>query len=544
MDEYLDQVVDYHQATKHSFGRFARGPAYLDWETQPDPFRHYRGAAILELEKTCDSDSPPYDTAFAAGGVEPADLNRHTVSQLFFDSLAISAWKRAGNASWALRVNPSSGNLHPTESYLLSGPIDGLCKAPIVAHYSPRNHELEIRTEVPEELWRALTRHLPQGTVLIGLSSIHWREAWKYGERAFRYCQHDVGHALAAIGIAAAGLGWQTTLLDEAGTDQLARLLGLEDAQDAEREHPDCLLAVYPRGHDCGYLDLQEPALRTLSHLSWFGQPNVLSPSQVHWPWLDRVTQVTAKPPTDCVRMPAGRDRRGRALSEFPLSPYSLRRVIRKRRSAVAMDGQSSIGRDAFHKMLYRTLPWSRQQPFAILPWAPMVHLAVFVHRVQDLEPGLYVLLRDPGARASLQSEMWQDFAWDRLASSPGDLDLYHLASGDFRAIAKQLSCSQDIAADGCFSLSMIAAFEKPLQRYGPWFYQRLYWECGMIGQVLYLEAEAGGMRGTGIGCFFDDPVHQLLGLENLQYQSLYHFTIGFPIEDSRLTTLEAYPAT
>ena len=43
------------------------------------------------------------------------------------------------------------------------------------------------------------------GAILVGLSSIHWREAWKYGERAFRYCQHDVGHALAAIGIAAAG---------------------------------------------------------------------------------------------------------------------------------------------------------------------------------------------------------------------------------------------------------------------------------------------------------------------------------------------------
>jgi len=27
-----------------------------------------------------------------------------------------------------------------------------------------------------------------------------------------------------------------------------------------------------------------------------------------------------------------------------------------------------------------------------------------------------------------------------------------------------------------------------------------------MIGQVLYLEAEAQGVRATGIGCFFDDP--------------------------------------
>ena len=63
-----------------------------------------------------------------------------------------------------------------------------------------------------------------------------------------------------------------------------------------------------------------------------------------------------------------------------------------------------------------------------------------------------------------------------------------------------------------------------------------------MIGPVLYLEAEAAGVRATGIGCFFDDPVHQMLGLfPNTIFQSLYHFTVGGPVEDGRLTTLPPY---
>ena len=33
----------------------------------------------------------------------------------------------------------------------------------------------------------------------MALTSITWREAWKYGERAFRYCNHDVGHAQHAF---------------------------------------------------------------------------------------------------------------------------------------------------------------------------------------------------------------------------------------------------------------------------------------------------------------------------------------------------------
>jgi Nitroreductase family len=78
------------------------------------------------------------------------------------------------------------------------------------------------------------------------------------------------------------------------------------------------------------------------------------------------------------------------------------------------------------------------------------------------------------------------------------------------------VSCRQDIAGEGAFSLGMIAEYQASLVAHGPWFYRRLFWEAGAIGQVLYLEAEAAGVRATGIGCFFDDPVHQVFGLRDL----------------------------
>lgn len=65
--------------------------------------------------------------------------------------------------------------------------------------------------------------------------------------------------------------------------------------------------------------------------------------------------------------------------------------------------------------------------------------------------------------------------------------------------------------------------------------------EAGLTGQVLYLEAEAAGVRGTGIGCYFDDSVHDVLGLTDETFQSLYHFTVGMPLDDNRLQTLPAY---
>ena len=62
-----------------------------------------------------------------------------------------------------------------------------------------------------------------------------------------------------------------------------------------------------------------------------------------------------------------------------------------------------------------------------------------------------------------------------------------------------------------------------------------------MIGQVLYLEAEAAGLRGTGIGCYFDDAVHEICGLSGTAFQSLYHFTLGGARTDRRIQTLPPY---
>lgn len=76
---------------------------------------------------------------------------------------------------------------------------------------------------------------------------------------------------------------------------------------------------------------------------------------------------------------------------------------------------------------------------------------------------------------------------------------------------------------------------------YGAGFYRNLFWEAGLVGQVLYLEAEAAGIRSTGIGCYFDDAVHQVFGISSRDWQSLYHFTVVGAVEDTRLTTSPAY---
>jgi hypothetical protein len=202
----------------------------------------------------------------------------------------------------------------------------------------------------------------------------------------------------------------------------------------------------------------------------------------------------------------------------------------------VAFDGRTSIPVPQFMRMLARVMPRAAA-PWDALWWTPRIHLALFVHRVDGLDPGLYFLVRGDGVVDRMKGVMTREFLWEPVTELP----LYCLARGDCRALSARLCCDQDIASDGFFSLGMIADFDASLIEHGPSFYRHLFWESGIVGQMLYLEAEAAGARATGIGCFYDDPVHDVLGLSGRAFQSLYHFTVGMPVEDARLTVEPGY---
>jgi hypothetical protein len=155
--------------------------------------------------------------------------------------------------------------------------------------------------------------------------------------------------------------------------------------------------------------------------------------------------------------------------------------------------------------------------------------------------PGLYILVRQPEAEAKLRAAFSDEFEWQRVDGCPAHLPLYRLRAGAWHKVARAVSCQQAIAAESCFSLGMLAEFEDNV-RQDAWRYRQLHWEAGLVGHVLYLEAETLGLRGTGIGCFLDDAFHELLGLRDRRFQSLYHFTVGRALTDTRITTLPPYP--
>ena len=526
-----DIAIAYHARTKHTFEHYAAGPEALDWDTQPNPFREFADCQRVELPLAAHEIAADYAEIFSPQHSDPAPLTVASVSALLELAAGISAWKEYGPDRWALRCNPSSGNLHPTEVYVLVEAVTGLEDG--LYHYLSRDHVLERR-------FRRAGNPAGSAGLWIGLSSVHWREAWKYGERAFRYCQLDTGHALGAFRYAAAALGWNAKFVDDIATDTLAALMGLDRTEDfsgVEREDAELLIAIDPR--PLANTDRRQCAPKGFAAGEWAGRANLLDPHPLYrWPVIAQVSAATR----DGVSAGDSPDSQSREYPPLqrPSSGARAADVILGRRSAQRFDSRFRMGAATFYRLLDCLLARAAP-PWDVWDFAPRLHPVVFVHRVDGLEPGLYALPRRPEAFDALRRNLSGQFEWRKPDSAPAHLPLFRLLPADCRAVARTSSCHQMIASDSCFAMSMLGEFE-PLVTANPWRYRQLHWEAGLLGQVLYLEAEAAGLRGTGIGCYFDDALHSMLELKSNQFQVLYNFTVGRPLTDDRITTLPAYP--
>ena len=141
-----NRVVDYHERTKHHPHRFARSAGYMDWDNQPTPFRTYAGTPSIPLPLAATDPPLDYATLFQPAAGAPAPFDMAAIGLLLELSMGLSAWKAVPGQRWALRMNPSSGNLHPTEVHLIAAGLRDLPDG--LYHYHPLGHALEERARI------------------------------------------------------------------------------------------------------------------------------------------------------------------------------------------------------------------------------------------------------------------------------------------------------------------------------------------------------------------------------------------------------------
>ena len=69
--ESLATTLGYHERTKHYPGRYARALGHMDWATQPDPFRRFVGAPLLDLDLVPAGSSPGTSRLFSRDASRP-----------------------------------------------------------------------------------------------------------------------------------------------------------------------------------------------------------------------------------------------------------------------------------------------------------------------------------------------------------------------------------------------------------------------------------------------------------------------------------------
>jgi len=435
-------------------------------------------------------------------------------------SMAISAWKSCpGVEPWSLRVNPSSGDLHPTETHVYVHNVKDLPSG--AYHYFVKGHQLEQRAlgDIVPTLWQTLGGISTAPSIIIGLNSIFWREAWKYQSRALRYCYLDLGHAMASIRVAAQGLGLFVLFVGEFYDDNIRQNLCLDKTD----EHPLLFLAIDTEQPiaDTRQKKIHKDTINASMHI------NRLSRKEVDYPLITQAHALTAKIFMNPLHKEGNSNptvspfnKGGFYVSHFKIheemaiKEYPLKWTIRHRRSAIDFDGQTTMSLNAFHYLMqFLSSPYKAD--YLIPGGPPLIIPYLYIHRVEELERGLYCL--------------------DRT-----NKQLFLLSKGDMQHVAKKLSLDQDIASDSAFAISFISNFDYALNTYGSRGYRYIHYEAGFLGQSLYSGATAAGFDATGIGAFIDDEVHTFLKTPSEQ-QVVYHFTVGKRIDDPRISTLPAY---
>ncbi len=176
MKEYNTPMNNYHTQTKHSYHSVRSHPNYLDWESQPAPFKIYN--RFLRMVKLDDA-NPLHRMLYRIGG--------------------ITAKKVYPGTEYYLRTIPSAGALYPVEFYFQTREVEGFEDG--IWHFDVRNGAIKLLYRLGAE--EGVEAYFEDSRLIRGflflLSTIYYRSAWKYKNRAFRYCLLDTGHAHGTI---------------------------------------------------------------------------------------------------------------------------------------------------------------------------------------------------------------------------------------------------------------------------------------------------------------------------------------------------------
>ena len=509
----IEAAWQYHRGTNHSWRSVSQTAHYMDWDNQPSPFKLYSGLTGDKLPTDISNSGVP--ALKALGLPTPGGLCRPTLSQLaglFHYAAGITKIGTVPGGKMYFRAAACTGALYHIELYLVCGDLPDLPAG--VYHFGAHDFSLHRLREGDHRglLLEASGGQAPvaQAPATIVLSSVYWRNSWKYQARAYRHAYWDSGTILANLLAVGNANGIPLKLITSFVDEPVNRLLDL----DANRE---AALHLVPVGRDpadeigpplaVDVLDLEvEPySRREVSYpamLEMHSASSLLDSSEV--------PDLRGKPPILANPAPTGPMFPLKVTPEAALPEdtpsYSIEETILRRGSSRRFR-RATITFEQLSNMLDRATR-GISADFLEGPSGTLNQLYLIVNDVEDLPQGSYVFHRDQGA------------------GDQGELE--QLAQGDSRVQAGHLDLGQPLAADASVNIYILADLNSVLDRYGNRGYRMAQVEASIMGGRLYLGAYAQRLGATGL-TFFDDEVTEFFSPHAQDKSVMFLVAVGRP---------------
>lgn len=170
---------------------------------------------------------------------QPASLPLQAVSTLLLHALACNRDAESSQVPGTmlhLRSYPSGGGLYPVEIYPV---LLNVADAPrTVSHYDPVHHQLSMLRDIPDldqfsNILLGDPGVVETAALLLVFTSIFERSVVKYGDRGYRLCLLEAGHAAQNVCLCAAAMGLGSLVYGGFHDDAAAEWLGVDGLNEA-----------------------------------------------------------------------------------------------------------------------------------------------------------------------------------------------------------------------------------------------------------------------------------------------------------------------
>src|SRR5207245_8206416 len=162
---------------------------------QPPPCKLYTNLASIALLR--DVSHPQEPTLKAIRGELPRKTMKKpdlaVLAEILYFSGGLTRKMKFGSEPYYMRAASATGALYPIELYLVSGDILGLKAG--VYHFNPIDFSLvQLRKgDFRSDLALASDESSVSSSFTIVMTSLAWRNAWKYEARSYRHWFWDSG---------------------------------------------------------------------------------------------------------------------------------------------------------------------------------------------------------------------------------------------------------------------------------------------------------------------------------------------------------------